>query len=124
MSDSGWQYFNLDELQCKCGCGKALMDKSFMQTIVAMRRELGFPFVVASAYRCPEYDKKIGGAGPHTTGKAMDIRVSGHQAHALIGSAMRFGIKGIGVSQKGPHGSRFIHLDTVDTGPRPWIWSY
>lgn len=124
MGDSGWQYFDLDELRCKCGCGQALMNPDFMQKVVAMRRELGFPFVVASAYRCPEYDKRIGGAGPHPTGKAMDIRVSGHQAHALIASATRHGITGIGVSQKGPHASRFVHIDTVDNGPRPWVWSY
>lgn len=124
MSDSGWQYFDLAELQCRCGCGKALMDKNFMARVVAMRRELGFPFRVASAYRCPEYDAKIGGAGPHTTGQAMDLRISGHLAHALIASALRHGITGIGVAQKGPHESRFIHIDTVTNGPRPWIWSY
>lgn len=127
MSNSGWQYFDIEELRCKCGCGKMPMNTDFMQKVVAMRRELGFPFIVASAYRCPEYNARIsstGSAGPHTTGRAMDIRVSGHQAHALIASALRHGITGIGVSQKGPHASRFIHIDTVDNGPRPWVWSY
>jgi len=31
------------------------------------------------------------------------------------------------VSQRGAHGKRFIHLDTMedsDTHPRPWVWSY
>ena len=32
--------------------------------------------------------------------------------------------KGIGISQKGKHKSRFIHLDTIDSDNRPWVWSY
>jgi len=32
--------------------------------------------------------------------------------------------KGVGISQKGKHKSRFIHLDTIDSDNRPWIWSY
>lgn len=127
MGDSGWQYFSIHELTCKCGCGRALMDRDFMAKVVAIRRELGFPFIVASAYRCPEYNARIsstGPDGPHTTGRAMDIRVHGHHAHALVRCALEHGITGIGVHQKGAHESRFIHIDTVANGPRPWIWSY
>ena len=127
MSDSGWEFFTREELQCKCGCGMMVMDPDFMRRIVGMRRDLGFPFPVASAYRCHIHNAKVsstGFDGPHTTGGAIDIRVSGHQAHALIECAYRHGILGIGVSQKGAHASRFIHLDTVQNSPRPWVWSY
>lgn len=127
MSDSGWEFFTRAELQCKCGCGMMVMDNDFMRRIVAMRRDLGFPFRVSSAYRCHVHNAKVsstGNDGPHTTGRAIDILVSGHQAHALVECAYRHGILGIGVSQKGPHESRFIHLDTVTNGPRPWLWTY
>jgi uncharacterized protein YcbK (DUF882 family) len=95
-----------------------------------MRREMGIPLVVSSAYRCPDYNDKVsstGRNGPHTTGKAVDIVISGKEALVLVGLALEHKITGIGVSQKGPMEKRFIHLDTVegaDRRPRPWLWSY
>ena len=96
-----------------------------MVKINAMRRELGFPFIVTSAYRCPEYNAQIsstGGDGPHTTGRAIDIAVSRKKAYKLLESAFDHGMTGIGVSQKGQ--VRFIHLDDLYNEYRPNVWSY
>lgn len=123
MSD--WQYFTEDELRCKCGCGEVMMNPSFMHRLDDMRRKAGFPFVVTSGYRCPDYNDRVsstGPDGPHTTGKAVDIAVQGNQAHEVLRLAMLHGIKGVGVSQKGD--SRFLHLDIIDDFPRPNVWSY
>jgi len=130
MNKSPWQYFELDELKCKCGnCGSAgmEMDDSFMQKIIILREELGFPFCVSSAYRCPKHNTSVsstGMAGPHTTGKAMDIVVHGEEAYRLVKKAVLHDFSGIGVSQKGIR--RFIHLDSLEKPdyPRPNIWSY
>lgn len=136
MSDlahrSGWDYFSEEELTCRCGCGQQNMSPVFMAALVAMRREAGFPFHVSSAYRCREHNLAIspgtGRTGPHTTGKAVDVVVAGNRAHKVIEMAMKHGMTGIGVKQKGPHGERFIHLDMLSgheaAGLRPWVWSY
>jgi uncharacterized protein YcbK (DUF882 family) len=124
MTHSAWQYFTMEELTCKCGCERMGMKNDFMSTLVYMRRILGFPFHVTSAYRCPEHNAKVsstGLTGPHTTGKAIDIAISHQNAYRLVSMALDQGITGVGVSQKGTN--RFIHLDWLDE-PRPRIWSY
>lgn len=100
-----------------------------MEKIQAMRTEAGFPFRVNSGFRCPAYNKSIGGGPTHPLGLAIDIGVSGNQAYTVVKLAMAHGIKGIGVSQQGKYGGRFIHLDIADNGIiegiyRPTIWSY
>jgi len=124
MTHSPWQYFTMQELTCKCGCDDMKMDFEFMSTLVHMRRSLGIPFHVTSAYRCPEHNAKVsstGLTGPHTTGKAIDIAISHQNAFRLVKLALESGMTGIGVSQKGTN--RFIHLDML-AEPRPRIWSY
>ena len=54
----------------------------------------------------------------------MDIQVAGNNAHKLLAMALKGGMSGVGVAQKGPHGQRFIHLDTDLTKPHPIVWSY
>jgi len=128
---SQWQYFSKEELTCHCGkCGRMDMDSEFMNKIVAMRRELGFPFIVTSAFRCPEYNAKppftTGENGPHTTGHAMDLLVSHEGALRVVDSALRHGMTGIGVKQHGPGEARYLHLDDLEAPdyPRPNLWSY
>lgn len=95
-----------------------------MDKVESLRVKLGFPFVVTSAARCPEYNAKVsstGLSGPHTTGRAIDIGVRGKDALKLIHGALEAGFTGIGVNQKGL--SRFIHIDDLSEG-RPTVWSY
>ena len=124
---SEYQYFRNEELQChgdNCCGGQASMDPSFMKSIVALRKDVGFPFPVTSAYRCPLHNSKVsstGENGPHTTGMAMDIAVSREQAAELLEAAILSGnFTGVGINQKGNH--RFIHLDSIPGMKR--IWSY
>lgn len=125
-----WEYFTKKELECKCGCGKADMNPDFMRKLVRLRRSLGFAFPLTSAYRCPEHNQNVsstGPNGPHTTGRAVDICISGKEALRLITAARGHGMTGFGIKQHGPHGARFIHLDDLDASvsrPRPWIWTY
>lgn len=125
MAESPWQYFTREELACR-HCGEMKMDNEFMRDIVALRRRLGFAFPVTSAYRCPEHNQRVsstGADGPHTTGRAIDIAVSGIQAIRLLEAALSsHDFTGIGIQQKGA--GRFIHLDAVQGSTRPAIWSY
>jgi len=132
MSTTPWPNFTRAELVCRCGCGRMEMDEAFMYWIQDLRVSLGFPFPISSAYRCPNHNRRVsttGTDGPHTTGLAIDIAVSGSQAHALLKAAMQSGyFTGIGLKQSGPPSGRFIHLDMLDSRvhsrPRPWIWTY
>ena len=121
-----YKYFSMDELKCQ-HCGEQGMDEAFMIKIEALRHELGFPFTVTSAYRCKDHiiERKKKTPGAHASGHAIDIAVSGNQAHRLLDAAFRVGMTGIGVNQKG--NNRFIHLDDLEwdeNRPRPWVWSY
>ena len=121
-----FKYFTTDELKCQ-HCDEHGIDGYFMAKIDNLREELGFPFPVTSGYRCPEHpiEARKKAPGAHTTGKAIDIGVSGNEAYTLIEAAIRDNFTGIGINQKGD--GRFIHLDIIphsSSSPRPWIWSY
>jgi uncharacterized protein YcbK (DUF882 family) len=98
------------------------MDQHFVEKLDAAREYLSLPFVITSGYRCAAHNDAVsdsGTTGPHTTGKAADIALSYQDARkALPTLSLRFG--GIGLQQKGPRDSRFIHVD--DLAPR--IWTY
>ena len=115
-----YKYFYVDELTCQ-HCNAEGMDKEFMQKIEKLREEADFPFIVTSAYRCTEHPLEAvkSTVGAHTTGRAIDIAVRGRQAHRLLKLAMKAGFTGIGVQQKG--NSRFLHLDDMTEGNRPWV---
>lgn len=121
------EHFSDDELRCKCGCGRQEMEAEFLVTLEAIRIAYNRPMHLSSAFRCPAHNAAVshtGTSGPHTTGRAVDVLVSGRDAHDLICAAVEAGITGIGVSQKGPHAQRFIHLDDLEGPTRPWVWSY
>lgn len=123
------EHFSRNELACKC-CGMADMDEAFMERLEDLRKSYNKPMKASSAYRCPEHNaevSKTGKDGPHTTGRAIDILVSGKDTHAIIRIAAGMGFTGIGIKQKGPHDQRFLHLDDLEEEPgrpRPWVWSY
>ena len=120
--------FSSKELSCS-HCGENKFDQKTLDALQDLREAIGKPLSISSAYRCPEHNQKVsstGITGPHTTGQAVDILCSGKTAHEVLSFArIRSSVwKGIGVSQKGNHDSRFIHLDTIETDLRPWVWSY
>jgi len=123
-----WIYFTEDEMRCR-GSGNVHMDEDFMTKLVSIRKKLNSPMNITSGYRDPEHNERIGGSkiSAHIEGKAVDIACYGDKAFKIVELALAEGFTGIGVSQKGPHGARFIHLDTMEINPsvaRPWIWSY
>ena len=82
--------------------------------------------VITSGFRCARYNVEVsssGEGGPHTTGRAVDVQVSGPRAYRLLHLALAHGFSGVGVKQHGPHDHRFLHFDSVPR-PYPVIWSY
>ena len=116
-------YFEVGEHACSCGCG-GTWDENFLFTMNEIREEAGVPMKISSGFRCTEYDTHIGGKGVHPTGKAADVLCSGRAAHRILRAAVKLGVMGIGVSQKGEHSKRFIHLDMTEGETRPFVWSY
>lgn len=100
-----------------------------MERLVTAREEAGFPFIITSGYRCVAYNESIGGKpnSGHVLGLAADIAVYGFKALEVIRLGVKHGMTGVGVSQKGDLGSRFVHLDSMENSEgveRPNIWSY
>lgn len=114
------RYFIRRELACK-HTGRCEMDGKFMEKLDALRLALGMPLVLSSAYRDPSHPAEINKltTGYHPQGRAVDVVISGANAHRLVGLAVMAGFGGIGVQQKG--NVRFIHLDNREM---PAIWSY
>lgn len=123
------KYFTAHELTCRCGCG-GLPESLLVEKLDKVREECGFPLIVTSAYRCPDWNMQVsqtGRTGPHTLGLAADIKIYGFAGFRLMQIALDNKVQGIGFSQHGPHTNRFIHLDWIDDRAgfsRPNIWSY
>ncbi len=122
------EHFNEDELRCRCGCGRMEFSDEAVQELEDLRRAFGQPMRISSGYRCPYHNSNVsmtGLAGPHTwhgpLDIAVDVLVHGTQAWRLVQLATEQGWKGIGVSQRGPRGARFIHLDLREQAT---VWSY
>lgn len=114
------------------GSGHKHMCRTLVKNLDDLREMCGFPIRISSAYRSPEYNSQVsstGTTGPHTTGKAVDILCYGENALTILQTALHMQVfTGIGINQKGPYESRFIHLDTLfnseTKGSRPWPWTY
>ena len=125
--------FSVNEMMCHCGCGEDSMDMDFMDILQGIREDMNRPLKISSAVRCANHNTKVsstGKNGPHVPRKegtmASDILISGADALRLVDIARKHGISGVGISQRGPHAKRFIHIDTLsdDKHPRPTMWSY
>ena len=124
---SRWPNVSINEFRCK-GDGVVKMEAEFLDRLQMLRDRYGKPMRIMSGYRSPAYNAKVshtGENGPHTTGRAVDVLVDRADALKMLRLAIECGFTGIGVAQKGPTGSRFLHLDDlVAPHPRPNIWTY
>ena len=127
------KYFEPAEFACRCGtCGSDghEMNIDFVFSLDQLRARQRRPLIITSGYRCPAYNVSIsstGENGPHTTGRAADISISGADAFHLVQQCTLGGwMRGIGINQRGPYEKRFIHLDDLEgpDHPRPRIWNY
>lgn len=102
-------YFPAIEFErCTPSCDKNAMSALFLKKLNSARHMAGVPFILNSAYRSPEWDKKHGrsGRGYHTKGHAVDVRcIDADTRYLIIKAAISCGLNGIGVYRN------FIHLD-------------
>ena len=126
---------HIPEFECKCGCGQCRMDRGFMIKFQQMRKEwieltnTDLVPLISSGYRCenhPVEKRKLNGGGPHTKGKAVDIKVSGKKATLLFKLSKKY-MTGIGVSQRSRKKKHhYIHMDCLSSSEarRPTVWRY
>ena len=112
--------FSSAEMMCSCGCGEDSMDPDFMTILQNIRDDMNRPLRVSSAVRCAKHNSKVsstGKDGPHVPRKngtaASDIVIAGADALRLIDIARKHGVSGVGISLRGTHSKRFIHIDTI-----------
>lgn len=115
-------HFAAGELRCRCGKCRGFINTTALRCLERVRLEIGQPFVITSAYRCPAHNAAVGGAptSMHQLGCAFDVMWTGWPAElrsAMVNSARDHFAGGIGLY------ADWIH---VDTGPaRSWgAWSH
>ena len=129
-------HFEWTEFLCKCGDpSHTIQDipQTYIEFVLhvdsVVRPNAGFPFYVSSGWRCEQHpiEKGKSAPGPHTL-EGMDVLCSHQKAYKLVGIAIEDPvITGIGISQKGPLESRFVHIDgcfKTPYRPRPHLWTY
>lgn len=112
--------FNSYEFRCglgsPCACSTILIDDKLVEYLQKIRDHFGKPITITSAYRCPSYNKRIGGATQsyHSRGMACDIVVSGVTPREVAKYAESIGLLGIGLYETASDG-HFVHIDTRTT---------
>ena len=129
---NGWplEFFTPLEFACK-GTGVVRLYIPFGFWLDGLRRRIGGPVYLSSAYRAPSHNAAVsdtGYNGPHTTGAAADILCHSRRAQIVLGYIHETGIRRYGINQKGEWKSRYIHVDIADQiragDPAPAIWTY
>lgn len=119
---SPFKYFTDEEFKrATPSCSLSDMDPEFMHKLDRARHLAGIPFIINSAYRSVEYEKKKGrsGSSRHTLGIAVDIRCyTNNDRFCIVDALLNAGFRRIGIDKK------FIHVDDGYPYSSPLIWLY
>lgn len=125
--------FSFREFACSCGgayagCRTQLVDVDLLRALDLYRLRVGGPVRVVSGYRCPERNRRVGGAvsSQHLWGGAADVdyRLTWQAVLALhvfggIGRSRRTGlVRHVDVRHASGHNL------TGGTPARPTVWDY
>lgn len=108
---------------CVPKCKLADMNPAFMQKLDRARARSPFAFVITSAYRTVEHEKKQGrpGTSSHTKRVAVDIKAtSSAEMFEIVKALIDEGFTRIGLNFK----SNFIHVDDDTEKPQRLLFSY
>lgn len=110
--------FNSYEFRCglgrPCSCQTTLIDEKLVEILQMIRDHWpGHAVHITSGYRCPAYNRSVGGAAGsyHSKGMAADITVDGVAPREVARYAESIGVLGIGLYETQADGF-FVHIDT------------
>lgn len=125
MNWSEIRHFTSREFECRC-CGVEMMNEAFVKKLDAAREEANVPFTITSGYRCSRHNEAVsnsGPYGPHTTGLAADIGLSGVEMRDTL-TILSDMFERIGLNQRGDWERRFVHVDDLNDPGLGKIWTY
>ena len=102
-----WRDFSPAEIASR-GDGSLLLVPAALDALQAARGTLSAPVVVASGYRDPLHNARVGGAprSAHKEGHAFDIALAGHDKDRLVAALRLQGFRGFGLTYRS-----FVHAD-------------
>ena len=110
--------FKVSEFLCKGSgcCTEGKIDAALVTILQKIRDHFGKPVHITSAYRCPTWNKEVGGVSGsyHLHGQAADIKVEDTAPAEVAKYAESIGVLGIGLYDTDKDG-HFVHLDTRTT---------
>ena len=112
------KHFKRAEFACSCGCGFDTVDHETLNVLEKIREHFDKPVVITSGCRCPDHNKRVGGApdSHHIKGRAVDFRVQGvasSEAYDYL-DQQYYDQYGIGLY------STWVHIDTRSEKPARW----
>jgi len=125
MTPQEWEAidnFYPENFKCPC-CGKGPqeMDRAMVRALDNARDKANIPFVVTSAYRCPDHNAEVGGvaSSAHVRGYAVDIKCDGSRSrHKIVTALKAVNFHRIGVAKD------FVHADKDPDKPALVLWVY
>ena len=115
------KYFKEEEFnRCTPSCSLQDMKQTAMEQFDRARELAGIPFVVNSAYRTVEHEKKQGrdGKSAHTLGMALDLRCnSDYNRWRIVTALIEAKFKRIGIYKT------YIHADNSVQHSQLVIWT-
>ena len=118
--NNGILHFSVEEFVCR-HCGEVLIDSRVVELVEELRRHLGKPLIITSAYRCPVHNRRIGGVknSAHVRGYALDVKCTNSEdRERILEFLMVHVVRRIGIHPK------FIHFDIDPDKPSPRVWLY
>ena len=121
------EYFTTDEFACPCvhsDCNEQRIHTSIVDKLFSLRKELGVPITVTSAFRCGRHQADLAntpgietakGTSTHELGQAVDMKCK-KMTELYVASYKHF--RAIGKAKK------FLHVDLRDDKERRWTYGY
>jgi hypothetical protein len=110
VPDSAWRWpnFSSEEIACR-GDGTICINEAALDKLQVLRDRVGVPLIVHSAYRSPDYNRRVGGAkhSMHLQGAAFDIPMANHDPVEFEAAARAVGFTGFGFYPR----QNFMHID-------------